>query len=59
MRQPRECPCGSKEWPEAQHDGHGIFLCYTCDKCHAKKMRGYRPDIMERYECDEPIEADY
>jgi hypothetical protein len=58
MTQPRECSCGSKEWPEAIYDGHGIFLCYACDKCRAKKLKDYRPDIFESYECDEPIEAE-
>ncbi len=52
------CPCGSGAFPEALHDGHGIFLCYACDKCKRKKMQGYRPDIMERYECDEPIDPE-
>lgn len=53
-----ECPCGSGEFPEAQYDGHGIFLCYTCSECHDDKMKGYRSDIHERYEADEPIEPD-
>ena len=55
----RECPCGSGRWPEANHDGYGIFMCYSCPKCHAEKMRGYRDDIHERYETDEQIEEDY
>lgn len=55
----QQCPCGSGQHPEALLDGYGIFLCYACDKCKAKKLRGYRPDIMERYECDEPIDDDY
>lgn len=54
----QECPCGSKEWPEAQHDGHGIFLCYTCSKCESEKMSRYRRDIHTRYECDEAIDGD-
>ena len=58
MARLQQCPCGSGEWPEAHHDGHGIFLCYACDQCEAKKLAGYRPDIMDRYECDEPIEAE-
>jgi hypothetical protein len=52
------CPCGSGEFPDAQHDGYGIFLCYTCDKCEAEKMKRYRSDIHERYDADEPIEED-
>jgi hypothetical protein len=54
----KKCPCGSGEFPDAQHDGYGIFLCYTCDKCEEEKMKRYRSDIHERYECDEPIEED-
>jgi len=54
----QQCWCGSGEYPNANYDGHGIFLCYSCSKCHAEKMKGYRPDIFESYECDEPIEED-
>lgn len=56
MSQLSECPCGSGLWPERQYDGYGIYLCYTCDSCHEEKMRGYRPDIFEQYECEEPID---
>jgi hypothetical protein len=52
------CPCGSKEYPEPQFDGYGIFLCYTCSKCEKERMSRYRSDIRERYECDEPIEPE-
>lgn len=55
---PKPCPCGSGELREAQYDGHGIFLTYTCPKCEDEKMGKYRPDIHERYECDEPIDED-
>lgn len=50
------CPCGSGEYREPQHDGYGIFLCYTCHKCEKQKMRGYRSDIHTHYDADEPIE---
>lgn len=43
---------------EAQYDGYGIFLTYTCDRCHKAKMARYRSDIHERYECDEAIEPE-
>lgn len=59
MRQPRECRCGSGEIETALHDGHGIFLTYACSKCKKKKLAGFRPDIMTRYQCDEPIEPDH
>ncbi len=58
MARLQKCPCGSGEFPQALSDGHGIFLCYVCDQCKAKKMAGYRPDIMSQYECDEPIDSD-
>ena len=54
-----QCPCGSGEYPEALYDGHGIFLCYACPKCKKKKVAGYRPDIFQHYECDEPIDGNY
>ncbi len=43
---------------EAQYDGYGIFLTYTCDRCHKQRMAGFRSDIHTRYECDEPIDPD-
>lgn len=58
MGHPRTCPCGSSERPEAQLDGHGIFLCFTCSECEEEKMSHWRDDIHERYEADEPIEAE-
>jgi hypothetical protein len=52
------CPCGSGLEADNQYDGYGIYLCRTCEKCHEEKMGGYRADIHERYECDEPIDED-
>jgi hypothetical protein len=43
---------------EELYDGHGIYLCLACPKCKQDKLGRYRPDIMERYECDEQIEAE-
>lgn len=56
----RPCPCGSGKDSYWQHDARGIPLCRTCDKCHATKMAGYRPEVLtnSNYECDEPIEED-
>lgn len=54
----RTCPCGSGLPRTAQYDGHNIFLCYTCDGCHAERMSGFRSDIRTRYDADEPIEPD-
>jgi hypothetical protein len=42
----------------AHYDGHGIFLFYACEACAASALKHFRPDIMERYECDEPIEPE-
>jgi len=50
------CRCGSGEHPSALYDGYGIFLTYACDKCRKAKLAEFRPDIMERYECDEPLD---
>ncbi len=33
-------------------------MTYVCEKCEAKKVAGFRPDIFESYECDEPIDED-
>jgi len=52
------CSCGSGEYPEPEHDGHGIFLFYACDKCRKEKLSHYIPNIKEYYETDEPIESE-
>jgi hypothetical protein len=44
--------------PEPLYDGHNIFMCYACAKCEREKVSGFRPDIFERYQTDEPIEPD-
>jgi cbb3-type cytochrome oxidase cytochrome c subunit len=57
----KQCSCGSGEWKEAQYDGRGIFLTYTCHLCHHEKMSKYRPEILEHYtqaDVDEQIEED-
>jgi len=53
-----KCPCGSEKYPNANYDGYGIFLCYTCSSCHDKQMSKYRSDIHERYSTDEPIDRE-
>lgn len=55
---PDHCPCGSGEPKTKHYDGYGIFLFYACPECENEKMSRYRPDIMERYECEEPIEEE-
>lgn len=54
----KPCPCGSGEPRRELLDGYGIFCTFLCDKCEARKLRTFRPDIRERYETDEQIEAD-
>jgi len=56
----RPCSCGSGLPSSWQHDARGIPLCRTCDRCHAAKMRGYRPEVLTdpNYEASEPIEED-
>lgn len=54
----RPCECGSGLYPSALLDGHGIFLTFACERCRKEKLSHFRPDIMSRYGCDEPIEPD-
>ena len=54
----KKCDCKSGEQGYAEYDGWGIFLFYGCDKCRARKLKKYRPDIKQRYDTDEQIEAD-
>ena len=58
MFTPRLCACGSGEYDEEIYDGHGIYLTRACEKCQKEKLSHFRPDIMEQYDCDEPIEED-
>jgi hypothetical protein len=51
-----KCRCENEgQWI---NDGHGIPLAVVCDSCEAQVLSGFRSDIMERYECDEPIEPE-
>jgi hypothetical protein len=56
----KDCPCGSGLERSANVDARGIFLCYTCDKCHDEKMSHYRPEVLTNpnYSHDEPIDSD-
>lgn len=58
-RPPQECACGSGHYRFPLYDGHGIFMTYVCDDCEKEKVAKFRPDIFERYQTDEQIEADY
>jgi hypothetical protein len=50
------CSCGSQLRPYWIQDGYGIPLCKVCTSCEAEKRKGYRADISENYDADEPIE---
>lgn len=54
----KPCPCDSGLSRWAQHDARGIFLTFTCDKCHDAKMKKFRPEVLKdpNYEADEDIE---
>jgi hypothetical protein len=56
----KPCSCGSGKRRPPQFDARGIFLTYTCDDCHDRKMAGYRPDVLTDpfYWNDEPIDDD-
>ena len=44
-----------------ENDAQGIPLARVCDKCRAKKLSGYRPEILTGYtqaDVDEPIEPE-
>ena len=60
MARPEKCPCGSGLWPEALHDGYGIFMAYACERCKATTLSKFRPDIFQQYDTDgAQIEDDY
>jgi len=51
--------CGRGSWDvEEEYDGHGIYMGRWCPKCRAKALAGFRSDIFDAYECDEPIEPE-
>jgi hypothetical protein len=57
---PRPCPCGSGKESYWQKDARGIELCRTCEDCHERQMKKYRPNVLAdpNYWADEPIEED-
>jgi len=51
--------CGKVSWEvENQYDGHGIYLGRWCPQCTSEGLSHFRPDIMTKYDADEPIEPD-
>jgi len=57
----KPCPCGSGLPSTWVKDSRGIPLKRTCDKCHIKMMKTYRPEVLTNpnYWADEPIEEDH
>jgi hypothetical protein len=57
---PKPCSCGSGKLWKPQYDARGIFLTYTCEDCHDRKMAEFRPDLLTDplYWTDEPIDED-
>lgn len=53
-----ECTCGSGQESTWELDGYGIPLVKVCDACREDRLRKFRPDIFDRYDCDEPIEPE-
>jgi len=52
------CSCGSDKPAYWINDGYGIPLCKVCENCKSEKLKGYRSDIMDNYDCDEAIDSD-
>jgi len=44
----------NSRWPI--YDGYGIYLTSVCEHCEEDSLRKFRPDIMERYDVQEPID---
>ena len=63
-KQMPNCGCkdvqDGKNIAERQFDARGIYLCATCNKCHARKMKGFRSEVLTnpQYEHNEQIEED-
>jgi hypothetical protein len=57
---PKPCSCGLGKLWKPQYDARGIFLTYTCEDCHDRKMAEFRPDLLTDplYWTDEPIDED-
>lgn len=50
------CRCDNDGW--WINDGYGIPLSVVCDSCAEQVLLGYRADIFDQYETDEPIDSD-
>ena len=54
-----KCSCGSGEVSYPIYDGYGIYLSRVCSDCEPKVLSKFRKDILEAYDCDEPIDEDF
>jgi hypothetical protein len=50
--------CDSGKYHEAIYDGYGIYLTKVCEDCRKESLKGFRADIFERYEHDEPLDPE-
>ena len=41
-----QCSCGSGLVKRVHYDAHGIFLTYTCKKCHAERMKRLPEELL-------------
>ena len=57
----KPCNCGSGKNSWWENDARGIPLARVCVECKSEKLGKFRPEVLtnSRYECDEPVEADY
>jgi hypothetical protein len=57
---PERCDCGSGETPQWAKDAKNIPLAKVCSKCKARKLAGFRPEVLTdpNYEAEEPIDPD-
>jgi hypothetical protein len=56
----KPCHCGSGLERRALLDARGIFCCFVCDKCEARRRSAFREDIFTdaNYWTDEPVDPE-
>jgi hypothetical protein len=56
-----KCPCGSGLTPTMAYDARMIELGYVCPRCEARKLAGFRPEVLTDpdYDHEEPIDGDF
>lgn len=45
------CPCGSELLGYPETDVAGIYLGRMCERCRSRKLRGYRPEVLDDEQC--------